>query len=341
MNEKIVGVSVRSSNVITITGTNDYTAIDTLMQKGFDSNNVDSLRNSLALSTETVSFVYCGEYPNSNVCKSKNRQPCQKKPQTCGECMKGYVGETGDSNTACVDIKLARAATLIRPSIISRSSSTAVSLLDVVSQVRCETSDTCGVWETCKAGYCAHLEKECRSTTEKECSGHGACIYVSSSGRIPLESSFKCYVDNESCTPICLCDNKYLGDTCSLTRENSERIQQVKFSLLKALEKLSLDEDLTLQAVTSWLRTIVTLYDKEEDMSYDTISYLKTFLKTIFLDYVSKTNVDVSSIVELQTLISIMASKLSTKAPSEVFDILNIYVAVISSKLYFKSAKGF
>ncbi|RYH21639.1 hypothetical protein EON65_20395, partial [archaeon] len=90
---------VRPVGTITTTNLSNYVADSVL--DGIASNNVDTLKQTIAASSSLLNRVNCSLAPTN--CSGLNRQDCYRTPHTCGPCLSyvDYIGDNGDSNNMC------------------------------------------------------------------------------------------------------------------------------------------------------------------------------------------------------------------------------------------------
>ena len=156
----------------------------------------------------TMSLSNC---PSLLSCNSINRQSCSETPYTCGHCLNGFVGMTGDSNIPC------------------SNASTAKSI-----------GDHCSVNSDCQSyrcdGICKFPLKTCPgSNFTTICSEHGVCGIYSSSSHIQLSSTRECTIFDQSCYTRCICKPNYGGADCSLTQAELNARDQIRTQLCKAI----------------------------------------------------------------------------------------------------------
>jgi hypothetical protein len=144
----------------------------------------------VSATVNTLNEVDCSADLN---CIDIKRQECQHTANTCGPCLSGYLGVSGDSNIPC---KL------------------------VVNLVRtggnCSNGSSCytGV---CDRGFCKEIDKSCPNA----CSERGKCIFFNSN----YERVANCSVSNKFCEPKCDCYSGFFGNDCSLSE--SELITRI------------------------------------------------------------------------------------------------------------------
>lgn len=87
-----VVVNPLPSSSVTSTITSQLTASQ-------DSTNLDDLKSVISVASSVISRVDCSSAPT---CANLNRASCQSTANTCGSCLSGYVGQSGDGNSQCV-----------------------------------------------------------------------------------------------------------------------------------------------------------------------------------------------------------------------------------------------
>ena len=124
------------------------------------------------------------------LCGLLNREACSSVEHTCGLCLAGnYLGASGHHNTFCFN------DTLITPGVH-----------------HCYLDGDCpsAGW-TCDAASftCLQILQVCAET----CEPHGDCLFLNHSVDSYLEV---CYVDDTSCSAVCVCHAGYFGGQCSI-----------------------------------------------------------------------------------------------------------------------------
>ena len=118
-------------------------------------------------------------------CAFINRESCRATTRTCGQCVYGYIGPAGDSNTPC-----------------PLPSST------VGTGGFCESSSGCASG-SCLNSTCIDSPKSCHN----QCSSMGACVYTDVNDKIVRE----CLQSNIYCRAICQCFAGAYGEDCSMS----------------------------------------------------------------------------------------------------------------------------
>jgi hypothetical protein len=179
---------------------------------------VDEMSKSISLGSSLLNSVDCS---GAEDCGELNRESCSTTVGTCGECVAGYVGESGHANSVCV-------------SLVDMSSSRRLSETDRRS---CVSDGDCraGQWEVCdlKSNECVLRSKSCSNN----CSNHGRCDFVA---RYNSSMSFSsCTVLDVECEARCVCDEGFRGGSCDLVEEEFESLVASKHQLVEALDRMS------------------------------------------------------------------------------------------------------
>ena len=239
--------------------------------------NVDSQKETLSVASSMLNTKDCSLAPD---CDALNRAPCSATINTCGSCLSGYAGITGDDNSACLD-----------PSSLSGDA------------VTCSSGADCSSWEECISGVCAKRNKQCTN----DCSGHGVCHaeYVDNGQALP--DNDVCLMGDESCRPVCLCSTGYDGSICQMTTEDAQAKTGMRNQLLTNLNSLANVDEPSADAVASWqssLSSITTSVDELSGESSDVaLSVASKILSTATDLSVSHENLlDVLSSVDSATI---------------------------------------
>ena len=128
--------------------------------------------NILTSVVTMVSRVECLLAPN---CSSLNRETCKKTSNTCGGCLQGYVGSSGDHNSMCLSNKI--------KSIIDNN---------------CHTDSDCSRGQICESTnkMCSYKNKLCTA----DCSRRGTCFYYDT---ISFEKIVNCSMNSGYCQSQC------------------------------------------------------------------------------------------------------------------------------------------
>jgi hypothetical protein len=188
-----------------------------------------TLTQLVGAAVQTINSVDC-TVPTS--CVVLNRASCKGTARTCGSCLAGYSGVTGDSNLAC------------------NPTNTTVG----VGGACARDSDCLSV--KCTGGVCGDISKTCPNS----CSGSGQCVYRSSTGQLTAA----CSVTNPYCSAQCDCLDGYYGKDCSIAESKLSILMAFRENLCKGLY-----DSLSLQDVSSDVLNsrAVTVADLVADMT--------------------------------------------------------------------------
>lgn len=153
---------------------------------GQDSSTINQYVSSAASGIATISCT-------SIDCAFFNRYQCNKVAEICGECLNGYIGLFGSSNTQCS--------------------------LSSVASTKSASDRACDSNSDCFSGYCD--QRKCSIPSKfcpSSCSSRGSCIYRING--VEQQSGSTCLESDLSCTALCSCDAGYYGQDCSLTSAN-------------------------------------------------------------------------------------------------------------------------
>eukprot|EP00981_Chlorochromonas_danica_P004712 scaffold946_cov171-Ochromonas_danica.AAC.12 len=177
---------------------------------------------SIALSS--LNAVDC---TTSVSCSTLNRQKCSTTARTCGPCLSGYVGVTGDANLPC---------------------NVSSSLRNI--EQSCSSNYSCATG-FCKAGVCVDSPKLCPGN----CLGRGKCTYLDLLGKL---LSY-CSILNSACEARCVCNSGYYGISCSLSSSDYPRAVTLREQLCASLYSSTTMEDVSMDSVTSRATTVANV----------------------------------------------------------------------------------
>ena len=191
------------------------------------SSDFDSTFSTINAASSYITSILCDSALN---CSSLNRNDCGPGtlPQTCGDCIKGYIGVSGSSNMLC------------KPS--NQTWSTSI----------CIVNDDC-LYNQCSTGICAVPVKTCPNN----CSSHGSCLYFDTYGN----SINTCYVNSTTCQARCICDPNYGGYSCSLDSADSLLIEDTISKICTTLSAVYDLQDYSSQLLNSLLASLYTAYN--------------------------------------------------------------------------------
>jgi hypothetical protein len=206
--------------------------------------NPEDLKRTLSLTSTVLNRVNCSSAPD---CESLNRLSCSSMltvavEGTCGECMIGFVGLLGSSNTLCLSLSEVRRRLLLLPSSAARMS--------CVSDADCAEE---GLFIECnlQSKLCQSIQQSCPNA----CSGHGRCVFVSKYDANVSVS--ECGVLDVDCVPRCDCEAAYMGSSsCWLRAEEVLRAREVRHLIVEGVGELMSRENAGAGNVQSWMQTL-------------------------------------------------------------------------------------
>jgi hypothetical protein len=201
---------------------------------------VDGLKRAMAVASTAINAVNCTAAPK---CASLNRKECSTVAQTCGPCLAGYLGDSGDQNAQCY-----------LSSVFQTTP----------NNIPCTVDASCLSWQRCDvaAGVCQARTKSCPNG----CSGRGRCSYISTSMGTAL-SAVDCSVSSLQCEAKCRCANGYSGNGCELSNaEQTDRLA-VRAALISILQNMTTAEDPTEQSIASWSAGLQSLVQRPSEIA--------------------------------------------------------------------------
>lgn len=225
---------------------------------GFDSSSTAFLERKLqgvALLSSILNWKDCSMVPTA--CPDLNRKDCSYTRNTCGPCLSGYWGVTGDDNSLCVE-----------DSIDENSVSD--------SLISCDSDSICRSWEGCVSGMCLMKSKSCPA----DCSGHGKCQLVNSESEDIVS---RCGLFDSSCRTICFCDSDYSGDECGISITEMSGLREIRSRMVSGLlDVASNDIDANEGGVLSLLTSLSSVTRSPSELSLDSSgSALKVLSKAL------------------------------------------------------------
>lgn len=195
----------------------------------------------LSTLTAVLNSIDCSSSPK---CTALNRYPCSSLANTCGACLNGFIGESGDSNQKCLLESAVRA----------------------VTSGGCKTD--CNAWQYCNSNtrICTAKAKQC---VVDGCSGHGACTYESASTGFRLTM---CVQGDSSCVAKCLCLHGYFGAACTMNQTQIESAQSIRATLVTGLASLMQQQNTDAQSVRSWASSLNAIAAVPQEVSSATAS---------------------------------------------------------------------
>jgi hypothetical protein len=215
--------------------------------------NAEAQRAFISVASTTLNSVNCSVPVN---CSSLYRSPCRATPNSCGPCLSGYHGDSGDKNTLCESISRFK---------------------NFDFSGGCHTDHDCaGGLQHCVNSTCRFLPKQCPG----DCSKNGPCLYKYVSTGIPLSS---CTIDDLSCQAYCNCLEGFIGEDCSINQANLPQIQATRSILIHTLKNLTHFDDISKDSVQSWSSSLRSIVTNPAEISQNDISTVQEIaLKTAF-----------------------------------------------------------
>jgi hypothetical protein len=213
--------------------------------------NAEAQRAFISVASTTLNSVNCTVPVN---CSSLSRSPCRETPNTCGACLSGYHGDSGDKNTLCENIN---------------------SFKNFEFSGGCKTNLDCAHGlQQCVNATCQFFSKKCPG----DCSNNGQCQFKYVSTGLPLSS---CTIDDLSCQAYCNCLSGYIGEDCSINQVNLPQIQATRSILIHTLKNLTRFDDVSKDSVQSWSTALRSIVSNPAEISQNDVSTVQEIaLKT-------------------------------------------------------------
>jgi hypothetical protein len=257
------------------------------------SGNVEAVKRLLVTISSAVNTAQCDEAPD---CNALNRQDCTVTANTCGSCVSGYVGASGNANTMCVSV----AAMLQSGGGSSSSSGTCSSDADCWSMFSCDLT----------AQQCVADAIECNN----DCSGHGDCVYLNVATRQAVST---CLFGDGSCTSQCVCSSGFHGDSCNVTTAELANRQAVRDLLFESLATVASSEDASDSNLKSWSDALSSMTQVPCELSASSMNsayeLAETVLTSALANGVSSVNV-IGVLDALDNVLSAIASSSTSTA---------------------------
>ena len=228
------------------------------LQTFFNKGRSDNGKSSTSEEVLTVVLDKMNKQPciNAPNCNSLNRRACSITKNTCGPCFDKFTGDPGDQNTKCI------------------SSSKLTMAAAITTGSTCLSTSSCIGYSVCVNSMCVTPSKDCIN----KCNLNGVCSFVSSdTGRsVPT-----CLVGNPNCKAVCTCNVGFNGTFCDVTSATFIANQQLKYLLALSLSQLTVDQDASLDTVTSYISSAASLTQNYGELSSNSTQLLAIVINSI------------------------------------------------------------
>ena len=235
-------------------------------------------------------------------CGLLNRQICMATAKTCGPCLNGFIGITGDSNIAC------------RP----------IALLN-------RTGEYCSRGSSCVSGICLNNPPRCADISKScpnNCGGRsfGLCIYRSNNG----DALSSCSISNPSCQAVCSCLSGRYGRDCSLSNATLSQYQALRSSICSTLLKNLGKQSMTADVVASRAYTVGNIFSDVTQITATALLNCTYVLTTTIQNNLNLACSDDTASVILQALSNVV--QVGNRLPPPLFnDVLESMNLLLSS----------
>jgi hypothetical protein len=240
-------------------------------------NNPDDLKNSLSATSSVLNRVNCSGAPD---CSSLHRSQCSWVEGTCGECLFGYVGTSGFSNTRCILRSSRRSLT---PSTLANSTN------PCESDVDCESDPSLFLECNLSSKVCVPIQQSCPNS----CSGHGRCIFKSKSNDTMILS--ECSVLDVNCVSLCTCDDGFMGSSCSYSAVEFLKRMSLRALMVEAVRDLVTRENRDETNLISWIQILSSIGSDSLSLSLES----KLLMTSLTIDILGLSRDLVVSVEEL------------------------------------------
>jgi hypothetical protein len=192
------------------------------LKQAFVNRDASQVTQIVDASLSAINTIVCKP---SSECTALNRESCRFTPQTCGPCLSGYIGPSGDSNIGC---------TLpgTNPGPVGAA---------------CTSNTTC-LTGVCSAGRCQDVSKTCLSG----CSGAGQCVFTDiNSNRLS-----RCSILDSRCSANCVCNAGSYGRNCVLNQRRYLELLGLRESLCSNIYAAMAIQDVSVDVVRSRAESI-------------------------------------------------------------------------------------
>ena len=310
--DKYYAESFLATSVLLSSSDNAIESMTNLLQ----SDDVDE--GSINLLSENLNAKDCSATPNS-FCAEKHREKCFSHSNMCGACLEGYFGDDKGNSVCLTQSELDNVNSRLVYSDAIKS--TALS---------CVTT-SCAAWHHCvevngKAS-CVRDSKECPGSGG-ECSGHGTCVFLSSS----LQPVSNCYLGSFGCTATCDCDDGYAGNDCSYLSEKFEEKKTLRYESIMKFKTLMSLQDNSLVQIESNINQIVSLSREAEELTEQSVLLIYDMVQSVIqsVEEVSTPNELLSKLFHPASIVAdvlLSSGHLTYESSVELADELSYFIA--------------
>lgn len=265
--------------------------------------NSDDLKSVISSVTNILNRVNCSNSPD---CHLLNRLDCSLVEGTCGNCLPGFIGLSGSSNTRCASW----AGLLTRRILVTSSKSAKISCQ---SDLDCEF----GVFLHCNdtSNQCEPMQQLCPNS----CSGHGNCLFVSKFD--PNLTLSRCEMLETHCTPRCECEDGYMGSSCSFLSADFFKQMELRHIIIENVRDLMSMENPSGSSVISWMRSLSSVCTDYLTLSLESKRLLAS-LSVRTLEIASDLGLSIEEIVDagMDTVVDMSVSGLTSVQDADDVD---------------------
>jgi hypothetical protein len=271
------------------------TAINNTLNYAFIADDNNQVSQVVAAASQFLNYVECMNAPS---CTLLNRQSCRDKADTCGPCLDGYYGVSGDANTYC-------------------------SKAGALGGEGCVRSTDC-ISGSCKTDRtCAYPMKSCPNDCYDTL---GVCTYYSFNGQ-QLDS---CRDDDTRCYAVCECNKGRYGKDCKLSSYSLVLNQQYREKLCTSISSIVDSQDVTADIIISRATSIADIMLDISQITDDALSTCTSVLLATVnnnLDYIGSDTSAVAVINKALSNVLAFGNSLSDGMLSDISDCIDNIVS--------------
>jgi len=289
-------VSVYDSLLLSITESQDVRVVksavlastlanfQTIIDNSVGSTQIDDSLSILAAGSVIINDISCLSAPD---CAAIGRNDCSTTTNTCGSCLDGFIGSSGDSNVICVD---------------------PTSRDDVVFEEDgfCIENTQCPLWQVCDGSpvnLCREVIIEC--SRENQCSNQGVCVILNvNSG----DTITECLVGDPTCSTSCLCDDTWYGSDCSVDADTHSEKSRIREELMAELLSLCNRQVPSLDVVQAWISSLGVLLQVESELT-DAATDAAIEITNMILTSAASVGIPADQVVEVLASLDVLVQR--------------------------------